>query len=290
MSDLMREWVEVRIASAVDAGELLGMLSDPAVAGAWQEHEAIHLYWPAAQWSIETLARLRRVLDALGDGDAAMTVTRVPNQDWNDLWARSVEPLRIGRRLVVHPSWHPVTLRPGDIELILDPKQAFGTGHHPTTALLLAWLEEVVRGGEQILDVGTGSGILAMAALRLGARSALGIDHDPVAIECARESAALNGFGPELDLEVATLEQIGPVPADLIVANLDRSTLLALAWRFEPWLRSGARILASGILREDRSDLTTAFALAGGLVRAARERDGWLAVEVVGAHSPEGET
>jgi len=281
MSEPTSEWVEVRIASALDAGELLGLLNDPAAAGAWQEGEEIRLYWPATRWSRGVLVALKHALGRLGDGEAAITVSRLPGQDWNALWARSVQPIRIGRRIVVHPSWEPVALGPGDIELILDPKQAFGTGHHATTAVLLEWLEEVIRGGERILDVGTGSGILAMAALRLGARFALGIDHDPVAIDCARDYAARNGFGPELDLRVATLEEIGPVAADLIVANVDRKTLLASARLFEPWLRRGARILVSGILPEDGPELAAAFDEAGGAIFAARERDGWLALEIV---------
>jgi ribosomal protein L11 methyltransferase len=282
------EWVEVRVSAALDAGELLGLLNDPAVAGAWQEDGQVRLYWPLARWNHDALASLKQALARFGDAKAVIAVERLPGRDWNEQWARSVTPVRIGRRIVVRPSWTRVDPAADDIELILDPRQAFGTGHHATTALLLEWLEELVRGGESVLDVGTGSGILAMAALRLGATSALGIDHDPVAIECARDYAAVNGFGPELDLKVATLEEVGTAPADLLVANLDRNTLLQSARLFEPFLKRGARLFVSGILPEDRADMAAAFADAGGAIAGSRERDGWLALAILAMESCEG--
>jgi ribosomal protein L11 methyltransferase len=285
---MTQEWIEVRWASGVDAGEVLDLLNDPAVAGAWEEDGQIRLYWPSARWSPDSLAALQRVLGHLGDAGTAIAVAAVPAQDWNEQWARSVRPIRIGRRIVIRPSWERVESASGDIELILDPKQAFGTGHHATTALLLEWLEEMIGGGERVLDVGTGSGILAMAAVRLGARSALGIDNDPVAIECAREYAAANWFGPELDLRVATLETIEPGRADLLLANLDRNTLLGSSRFFEPFLRRGARLLLSGILPDDRCEIAAAFAEAGGTVAGSKERDGWLALEIVTPDSCEG--
>ncbi len=286
---MTQEWIEVRWVSEADAGEVLGLLNDPAVAGAWQEDGQIRLYWPSARWSPDALASLKQVLGRLGDGNTAIAVASVPAQDWNGQWARSVRPIRIGRRIVIRPSWERVELSPGDVELILDPKQAFGTGHHATTTLLIEWLESIVRGGERVLDVGTGSGILAMAAVRLGAKSAQGIDNDPVAIDCAREYAAVNGFGPELELQVATLEAITPGPVDLVLANLDCNTLLASVRFFEPFLKQGARLLLSGILPDDRSAIAAAFAEAGGSVAGSKERDGWLALEVLKPDSCEGE-
>jgi ribosomal protein L11 methyltransferase len=127
-----------------------------------------------------------------------------------------------------------------------------------------------------------------MAAIRLGARSAIGIDNDPVAIECAREYAAVNRFGPELDLRVATLAAIGTVPADVILANLDRKTLLESARSFAPFLKRGARLFLSGILPDDRPDMASAFADAGASVAESRERDGWLALEFIIAEPCEG--
>ncbi len=285
-----REWVEVNLAFLGDAGDLLARLNDPSVAGAWQDNGTTRLYWPATQWGPGTLERLKRALRQMGEEQTgeAIGVAPVPVQDWNEQWARSVTPIRIGRRIVIRPSWAQVEPADGDVELVLDPKQAFGTGHHATTALLLERLEELIHGGELVLDVGTGSGILAMAALRLGAKSALGIDHDPVAIECAREYASLNRFGPELDLRVATLKQVEPVPADLVLANLDRKTLLESARFFEPLLEQGARLLVSGILPDDKLELAAAFAGAGGAVAGTWERDGWLALEVFRPDSCEG--
>nr|MBI3613106.1 50S ribosomal protein L11 methyltransferase [Nitrospirota bacterium] len=290
---MAREWVEVQIASSLDPGELLGMLDDPAVTGAWEENGIVHLYWPGDRWSqakLETLAALLRQVEP-GRATDRLSLVRVPDRDWNEEWAKSVTPLRVGRRIVIRPSWEPVAVRPGEIELILDPKQAFGTGHHATTRLLLEWLEELIRGGERVLDVGTGSGILAMAALRLGAESAVGIDNDPVAIECALGYAELNGFGPDLDLRTATLHEFSEEESrrvTLVLANLDRQTILDSVPLLTPYLEQGAHLLLSGLLVDDRAEIAAAFGAVGGTVCASREAEGWLALEVLALDSCEG--
>jgi len=290
---MAREWVEVRVASSLDAGELLGMLDDPAVTGAWEESGIVHLYWPSDGWTDASRDALALVLQRTGQGipQDIVSVRTVPERDWNEEWAKSVKPLRIGRRIVIRPSWESVAVRAGEIELILDPKQAFGTGHHATTRLLLEWLEELIRGGERILDVGTGSGILAMAAVRLGAESAIGIDHDPVAIDCALGYAEQNGFGPELELRTATMRELSEEESrhvTLVVANLDRRTLLASVPLLAPYLERGARLLLSGLLVEDRAEIVAAFAAVGGAAHGSREAEGWLALEVLVPDSCEG--
>lgn len=184
---------------------------------------------------------------------------------------------------MIRPSWEPVVVPPGHIEIILDPKQAFGTGHHATTRMLLEWLEEIVRGGESILDVGTGSGLLAMTALRLGATRAVGIDNDPLAIECAQEYAKTNQFGQELVLQCRSL----PVEDrfDLVLANLDCQTLMQLA---EPLAACTAgRLLVSGVLRDQREEIVEMFAREGLYPGQQRERDGWCAIEFERAQSCE---
>lgn len=280
------DWVDVRIHAPVDAGELMGMLDDPDVRGAWEEAGTVHLYWPEAQWNGDRLASVTSALSRLtgANGDRVrVLVNCVPHQDWNQEWARSVKPLKIGR-LVIRPSWEGVALGPDDLEIVLDPRQAFGTGHHATTRLLLEWLHDEVHGGERVLDVGTGSGILAMAALRLGAARAVGIDHDPVAIDCARGYAKANGFGDELALHSGAFT--GEQVYDLVVANLDRRALLDLADRLARCTRS--RLLVSGLLTDQREEIAAAFAAAGLYPGRQREQEGWWAMEFAPAQSCEG--
>jgi ribosomal protein L11 methyltransferase len=177
-----QEWIDVQVQISTDAGELAGLLDDPWMEGGWQEDGLIHLYWPRERWTSETREELTSLVQRLGADAASMTIHSLPDADWNAAWARSVKPLRVGQHILIRPSWESVTIKADDVEIILDPKQAFGTGHHATTQLLLEWLEAQIRGGERVLDVGTGSGILALVALKLDAASAWGIDHDPVAI------------------------------------------------------------------------------------------------------------
>ena len=177
--------------------------------------------------------------------------------------------------------------RPGQIEIVLDPKQAFGTGHHATTRMLLEWLEETIQGGESVLDVGCGSGILAMASLRLGAFLAVGIDHDPVAVDCAQEYVVLNRFGAELSLQCCELEGLsGHQAFDLVLANLDRQTLCQLADQLAG--RTRTRLLVSGILLDQRGEVAAALASSGLYPGRERESEGWLAVEFLRSESCEG--
>jgi ribosomal protein L11 methyltransferase len=288
---MTQTWVDVRIATELDAGEVISRLDLPDVRGAWQDGGLVHLYWPRDQWSQDHLARLYAALRDLNPSRAlpAVEVEQVPDCDWNRLWARSVKPLRIGRRLVIRPSWESVALQPGELDIILDPKQAFGTGHHPTTRMLLEWLEDDIRGGETVLDVGTGSGLLAMAALRFGAGRAIGLDHDPVAIECACSYQRENGFGQELELICDTLSNLtGLVRPGLVLANLDRHTLLMLADDLAGYGKEGAALLLSGVLLDQETEILERYARRGLYLADRREREEWVALKLLQPESCDG--
>jgi ribosomal protein L11 methyltransferase len=288
MASMTSEWIEVQIRCSLDAGEVLGLLDDPCVPGAWQDGRTIHLYWPNHHWTSDHLTHLRQTLRRLTEQGAAepeIVVHSLCDQDWNRQWAQSVKPLRVGKRIIIRPSWEQVAVTEREIEIVLDPKQAFGTGHHATTSLLLEWLEEDIRGGESVLDVGTGSGLLAMVALRLGAARATGVDNDPDAIECARGYAAANGFGPELALECGTLTA-GLSSFEMVLANLDRRTLLDLAQSLAA--STGRMLLVSGIFVDQRAEIVAAFAHVGLYPGRQREREGWLAMEFQQAQPCEG--
>ena len=287
------DWVDVCIHGSLDTGELLSRLDDATVQGAWEDGGKVHLYWAESQWTEERVSALRAALaDVTESGqEQSLSVTLVPAQDWNAAWARSVKPLRIGR-FVIRPSWEPVTLGPRDLEIILDPKQAFGTGHHATTRMLLEWLQEDIRGGELILDVGTGSAILAMAAVKLGAASAVGVEIDPVATDCAKEYVGLNQLTDRIDIMTGTLADLpqeNQRAIDLVLANLDRQTVLGLAEDLASLARRGARIVVSGILSEQRAEIMERFSDLGLSCSKQRDDEGWVVMHFLKPESCEGE-
>lgn len=287
------DWVDVCIHGSLDTGELLSRLDDAEVQGAWEDEGKVHLYWAEAQWTEARLSSLRAALADVTESsqEQSLSVTLVPAQDWNDVWARSVKPLRIGR-FVIRPSWEPVMLTPRDLEIILDPKQAFGTGHHATTRMLLEWLQEHIRGGEEILDVGTGSAILAMAAVKLGANSAIGIEIDPVAVDCAKEYVEQNGLLDQIDLVCGTLADLPQEKRQdvgLVLANLDRQTVLSLGEDLASVAFGGARVLVSGILVEQESEIVEQFSNLGLVCADRRDDEGWVVMQFLKPESCEGE-
>lgn len=290
---MSKNWVEVCIQEPLDAGELLSRLDDVFVQGAWEDQGVVHLYWPEDHWNEERLTVLHQVISDLAPscGEVSVSVKQIPAQDWNEAWARSVRPLRVGR-LVIRPSWEPVALDPNDIEIVLDPKQAFGTGHHATTRMLLMWLQQDIHGGEQVLDVGTGSAILAMAAVKLGARSALGVEIDPVAVDCAREYVELNHLNDRVEIVTGTVTDLLPehmMNIQLVLANLDRQTVLNLADDLAALATRGARVLVSGILVEQEEEIVDHFSSLGLVCEKRGEEEGWVAMTFFKPESCDGE-
>ncbi|MFZ5817711.1 MAG: 50S ribosomal protein L11 methyltransferase [Bacillota bacterium] len=200
----------------------------------------------------------------------------VKEEDWANAWKAYFKPTRVGERLVVIPSWERYDLQEGDLPLYLDPGMAFGTGTHPTTALCLRWLERLVKPGARVIDVGTGSGILAIAARRLGAGEVVAIDIDPVAVQVARENAAQNQT--EIDLRHATLDQVEEAPVDLVIANIIASIIIEILPDVAARMKPGARFLASGIIAEKKQAVIDALTHTWLLPVEAREENGWVAI------------
>ena len=200
----------------------------------------------------------------------------VEEEDWANNWKAYFKPMRVGQRLVVVPSWESFELQDGDLPLYLDPGMAFGTGTHATTSLCLRWLEQLVQPGSRVLDVGTGSGILAIAARRLGADPVVGIDIDPVAVQVAQENAAKNGTA--IDLRQGTIDQVEPGEADLVIANIIASIIIDILPDVVTRLKSGGRFLASGIIAEKKQAVVDAMTAAWLLPLEVREENGWVAI------------
>lgn len=271
---------QIKIPACVDGAELSGLLNSPEFLGLWDEGGALMIYWQGSEGNIrralkEALSKLNATIS-----NASIHLQLVTHQDWNAQWAASVKPIRIGRRIGIRPSWMTMQLPEDGIEIVLDPKQAFGTGHHATTHLLIEWLEDVSWLPDwRVLDVGTGSGILSMVALRFGALSALGIDNDVVAIDCARDYAVGNGFGNEFELRCCRLDELADQTFEIIVANIDRKTILEILPEFLRLRSSATQLFLSGLLEDDASDIVEQFTNQGWTQEAIREREGWIALQ-----------
>ncbi len=278
---MQRCFIQVTVPAPDDTDTLVGDLADTGILGASEADGVLRLYWNKEDWNAGILKFVANLLSGQGIecSEDSVTVIPVPDRDWNALWARSVRPIRITERLVIRQTWNEVDLPPGTIEIVIDPRRAFGTGFHPTTQLLLEWLEQAVSRGQRVLDVGTGSGILAMAALRFGAATALGIDNDPEAIACALENAQLNGFGDELQFRTVAVGSADAGRFDVVLANLDRKTFLRFAAPIAAAIKPEGKLLISGIQDGDVADITRAFEAAACQVLARREKAEWIALE-----------
>ena len=200
-------------------------------------------------------------------------IERVEDQDWVRLTQSQFDPIAISQRLWIVPSWHDAP-DPEAITLVLDPGLAFGTGSHPTTRLCLQWLEANLRGGESVLDYGCGSGILAIAAVKLGAGPVVGVDVDAQAVTAARDNAERNRVEASFHLpDAAPAGQF-----DILVANILTNPLKALMPLLATRVKAGGRIALSGILAEQAEDVMAIYGRAFAM-RLWKEEEGWVCLE-----------
>jgi len=225
----------------------------------------IIVYFSQFYWSNETKLALidyiKEFVPRFGLRD--IQVVRVADQDWNKKWKEFFKPIRVSERIVVRPPWEKPGRSKEEIGLIINPKMAFGTGHHESTQLMILGLEKWMKVGMNVLDVGTGSGILAILADKLGAESILAFDNDPAAINNALENAQLNSSSKKVTFFLASPEMLQPSEYDLVLANINRKVLIKYADLFAGLLKSNGKLMLSGLLLIDEHIIMEAYNRAG---------------------------
>jgi ribosomal protein L11 methyltransferase len=273
----------------VHGGVVIDYATEPGQEIAWDEPAVLAAGQPVTvrgylPRSREGTRRRRQLEQALWHLGAIWpvpepTVREVREEDWANAWREHFFAHRVGERLVIKPSWREFEGGPGDLVVTLDPGMAFGTGLHPSTRLCLLALERVVRGGERVLDVGTGSGILAVAAARLGAERVLAVDVDEVAVQAARANVEANGLAARIEVAPGSVES---APAgqtyDLVLANIIARVIVDLAPSLAARLRTGGRLVVSGILELRRDEVAAALGAVGLVVEETLPEADWVAL------------
>ncbi len=247
-----------------------GGANDQPIVPLWARSRITALFDPAP----DLIGRIIGAVAAAGIEDVPeIAVDDIEEQDWVRLTQAQFDPIRVNERLWIVPSWHAAP-DPNAVNLVLDPGLAFGTGSHPTTFLCLQWLSDTLRGGEAVLDYGCGSGILGIAAARLGAATVLGVDIDENALIAARGNADINKVALQLrHSRDALTEQF-----DIVVANILTNPLCVLAPLLAGRVAAGGRLALAGVLATQAMQVIDAYAPLIAL-RVGAERDGWVRLE-----------
>ena len=308
------QWAEVSVDTSHEATDLVSeilqelgaagvVIEDPALlneyirSGLWdytdlKESEETEVVRVKAYWALDEelegkLQHLAVRLDGLASngidkGAGAVSWKAVADEDWAETWKEFFHTEKIGARTVIKPTWEEYEAKAGEIVVELDPGAAFGTGQHATTSLCIRALEDLVQPGMTVFDVGTGSGVLAIVAAKLGAKRVEAVDFDPVAVRVARENVRQNGAEDVVHTERSDLLKSVAGKADLIIANIIADIIVRLFGEVEGSLAAGGTMLLSGIIEDRLPDVVEAATAHGFAVEKIEQEKGWAAVIVKG--------
>jgi ribosomal protein L11 methyltransferase len=259
---------------------MYGDLIDEQILNADKTKAAVSIFIPDERNPAEAISHLRTRFTELNI-DTEISVIGVKEEDWAGAWKKYYKPLRIGERLVVVPAWEKYDAKEGDLILKMDPGMAFGTGTHETTRLVAMLIEKYVKENDVCLDLGTGSGILAIAASKLGAKSVNAYDIDPVAVRVANENVNDNGITNITCGRSDLFAGVEEKTYDLICANIVADIIIRMTPDVAPFMSEKTVLLASGIISERCDDVVECFERNGFEIVERAEDNGWCALAVM---------
>ncbi len=260
---------------------VVGFLSDVGAEGFIEEESGLKCYFAESRWKPDYRVDVTRFLGHLKDegriGKFAVEVSEMMNQDWNLKWEESIVPIEVTENIAIRPSWKEYN---GSAKIVIeiDPKMSFGTGHHETTRMMVRLLEKYIRGGEKILDVGTGTGVLAIAAAKLGAALCIAVDRDEWSIENSLENIRKNGVSDRISLSRGEVASVADEDFDMVLANLNRNTLLYIEPELRKRCKKGGLLLLAGILTLDEKGVEDSYSKSGFNVLETLHEAEWSAL------------
>jgi ribosomal protein L11 methyltransferase len=272
LAELVFEQLGAVAVTLGDAGDEPMFEPGPGEQPLWQATRVTGLF-PGDSDLDALRSRLNQALAA--DVSRNLRIERLADRDWERAWLDSFRPMRFGDRLWICPGGQALD-RDDAVVVDLDPGLAFGTGTHPTTALCLEWLDGQDLAGRQVIDFGCGSGVLAIAALKLGAAGVVAIDHDPQALIATRENAARNGVGTRIEVRHSSARP--PLAADIVIANILANVLVELNGLLGGLVQAQGRLVMSGILHDQADDVIRAYADRFSF-QPRRQREDWVLLD-----------
>jgi len=246
------------------------------------EADAVSAYFPKDERFENNLRKIRTELDRLAAESGISTqiaFQEMDEEDWAESWKEYFWPEKVGKNIVVKPTWREYLPEPGEIVVEIDPGMAFGTGTHPTTSLCIQLIEKYLHPDDSVLDIGTGSGILLTAAAKLGAGNLQGIDNDPVAVEIAGKNLLLNHIAPDrFAVMTGHLAKNVHQHFDVVIANILTDVILELLDSVPPLLCENGIFICSGIISENREKVTQKMKHLGFEIAEVREKEGWVGI------------
>ncbi len=257
------KYLQLKISTDQQVNDLIvGFLSDVGAEGFVEESDELSCYFADRKWNPSFRTDVNEFLNNLKKegkiSNFSIEVCEIRNQDWNKQWEDTVVPVEVTKNVAIKPSWKEYD---GDAKVIIeiDPKMSFGTGHHETTRMMIRLLEKFIKGGEKILDVGTGTGVLAIASVKLGAKKCVAIDNDDWSIENARENIKKNGVVDRVEITKGDLTSVPDSEFDIVVANLNRNTLLYIRDELYDRCAKAGFVLLTGVLTLDEESIVKSY-------------------------------
>ncbi|MCB2204201.1 50S ribosomal protein L11 methyltransferase [bacterium] len=273
MTDIV--FIRARFSRSTRDEELQAMLIAREPLGFLEDDDWWEVYFREEDWQEIS----EELLNSFNDEEKAIApeISRMKQENWNKQWEESIRPISITDHIIITPSWHEVEAKADELVLVIDPKMSFGTGYHESTRLMLRLIERYLKENDNVLDVGTGTGVLAIAAIRLGAAKAVGVDIDEWSYDNAMENAERNDVQQHIRFHHGSLEE-AEGRYDLILSNITRIDNMQLLPRYAEMLRGGGRLLLAGFYESDVADLRLAIEHVGLVVDEVLLEGEWASI------------